>query len=126
MPTKQEFLTFFGVRDDDRVALAYYEGVNWDPRMVLVMKVQAVKGRVDRQYKGTIGALSLTFQTGSPCSDAEWEEVKTNYTELLRLEALHGRARTAVVTPMPTADASPAATARQRKDSSCGCSCIVM
>lgn len=123
MPTRQEFLSFFG--DDSAAALKYYEGINWDPRMVLTMKAISVKRLVGRQHSGAVGALVPTFQTGSECSEEEWLLVKKNYTELLRLQALYAPVRTAAETTAET-EASSSTTPRQRKDASCGCSCVVM
>ena len=81
MPSKEDFLTFFGPGD--------YGIIQWDPRMMLTLKVQEVRKNVPDNLGLPVGKLGITYQSNTECTEEEWAEVKTNYTELLELQKLH-------------------------------------
>jgi hypothetical protein len=81
MPSKEDFLSFFGPGD--------YEIIQWDPRMLLTVKLQDVRKNLPAHLQHTVGDLGITYQSNTECTEEEWAIVKENYAKLLELEKLH-------------------------------------
>lgn len=90
MPTPEEFLDFFHLMEPSQNELKYYQDIGWDPRKHLMMKVNTVKAKLNRENRrtltGNVGRLALIFYPNVACNANEWETVKANYTALLTLE----------------------------------------